>query len=114
MCELLAGAFTGGGCAGPPTSSAGLSNGMLSIYLSPDHFGTRGEFERIGREYLDWVLSARPVDPAEPVLCPATRRPATGSSAPPPACRSPPTPGRPSATPTPQRHHDPRHYAPIR
>ena len=68
MCELLAGAFTGGGCAGP--AEVGVSNGMLSIYLSPDHFGTRREFERLGREYLDWVQSARPVDPAEPVLLP--------------------------------------------
>ena len=62
MCELLAGAFTGGGCAGPADESAPVGNGMLSIYLSPDHFGTRGDFERIGRDYLDWVLAARPVD----------------------------------------------------
>jgi hydroxycarboxylate dehydrogenase B len=70
MCELLAGAFTGGSCAGPGGEEAGITNGMLSIYLSPDHFGTRAEFERVGRDYLDWVLSARPVDTAEPVLAP--------------------------------------------
>jgi len=68
--ELLAGAFTGGGCAGPPGGPPGIANGMLSVYLSPEHFGTREEFERIGREYLDWVLSARPADAAEPVLAP--------------------------------------------
>jgi uncharacterized oxidoreductase len=70
MCELLAGALTGGGCAGPPGGAPGIANGMLSVYLSPDHFGTRAEFERIGRDYLDWVLSARPEDPAAPVLAP--------------------------------------------
>jgi uncharacterized oxidoreductase len=43
---------------------------MLSIHLSPEHFGTRAEFERIGREYLDWVLSARPARSDQPVLAP--------------------------------------------
>jgi uncharacterized oxidoreductase len=70
MCELLAGAFTGGGTAGPPDGRKGIANGMLSIYLSPEHFGTRDAFVETGRAYLDWVLSARPVDAAEPVLAP--------------------------------------------
>lgn len=71
MCELLAGAFTAGGCAGPLDGPRkGITNGMLSIYLSPAHFGTQAEFERIAREYLDWVLGARPIDPAAPVLAP--------------------------------------------
>ncbi len=68
--ELLAGAFTGGGCSRPDEERRGIANGMLSVYLSPDHFGTRAEFERIGRDYLDWVLAARPEDPAAPVLAP--------------------------------------------
>ncbi|WP_084215837.1 malate/lactate/ureidoglycolate dehydrogenase [Pseudonocardia spinosispora] len=71
MCELLAGALTGGPCAGPLDGERrGISNGMLSIYLSPEHLGTRAEFERIGLDYLDWVLSARPARPGEPVLAP--------------------------------------------
>jgi hydroxycarboxylate dehydrogenase B len=70
MCELLAGALTGGGCAGPADESGRLTNGMLSIYLSPGHFGTAAAFERLGRDYLDWVLSARPIDAADPVLAP--------------------------------------------
>jgi hydroxycarboxylate dehydrogenase B len=71
MCEMLAGAFTGGGCAGPIDGPRrGITNGMLSIYLSPAHFGTQAEFERIAREYLDWVLAARPIDEAAPVLAP--------------------------------------------
>jgi len=71
MCELLGGALTGGGCAGPVTEEGrGITNGMLSIHVSPAHFGTQAEFERAGHDYLDWVLSARPVDPASPVLAP--------------------------------------------
>ena len=70
MCELLAGALTGGGCSGPVRARGRIANGMLSIYISPDHFGTRAEFEQIGRDYLDWVLSARPIDAAAPVLAP--------------------------------------------
>jgi uncharacterized oxidoreductase len=70
MCELLAGAFTAGGCAGPTESRGCITNGLLSIYLSPAHFGTEAEFQRMGREYVDWVASSRPVDPALPVLLP--------------------------------------------
>jgi uncharacterized oxidoreductase len=77
MCELLAGAFTGSGCAGPAKSKDGIANGMLSIYLSPAHFGTQAEFERSARGYLDWVLSARPVDSAQPVLLPGDPEAAT-------------------------------------
>jgi hypothetical protein len=51
----------------------------------PAHFGTRAEFERIGREYLEWVLGARPIDPDLPVLAtvtpPATWRERTAVSA---------------------------------
>jgi uncharacterized oxidoreductase len=83
VCELLAGAFTGGGCAGPPDGRAGIANGMLSIYLSPEHFGTSAEFAAAGRGYLDWVLSARPIDPDLPVLAPgdpeAAQRAARGA-----------------------------------
>ena len=40
-CELLAGAFTGGGCSGPVVGARpGIANGMLSIYISPRHFGS--------------------------------------------------------------------------
>ncbi len=78
MCELLAGAFTGSACAGPgKPEEGGIANGMLSIYLSPAHFGTQAEFERSARDYLDWVLSARPVDSVQPVLLPGDPEAAT-------------------------------------
>ncbi|MFN6251314.1 MAG: Ldh family oxidoreductase [Alphaproteobacteria bacterium] len=55
-----------------------LPRGMLSIFISPKHFGTQAEFERMGLVYADWVSQTRPADPAAPVLLPgepeATRR----------------------------------------
>lgn len=71
VCELLAGAFTGGGCSGPLMQGRSrIANGMLSIYLSPAHFGTREEFERVGRRYVDWVQTSRPSEAGSPVLLP--------------------------------------------
>ncbi|GAY12960.1 Ldh family oxidoreductase [Pseudonocardia sp. N23] len=66
MRELLGGALTGGGCSGPVTEEGR----GCSIHLSPAHSGTRAEFESAGCAYLDWVLSARPVDGDGPVLAP--------------------------------------------
>lgn len=72
MCELLGGAFTGGGMAGGPDRNGRgrINNGMLSIYLSPHHFGTQEEFERMGREYVEWVASSRPAAAGGEVLLP--------------------------------------------
>ena len=53
-----------------PTSAPASATGCCRSTCPPDHFGTRADFERMGREYLDWVLAARPVDAAEPVLAP--------------------------------------------
>ena len=70
ICEVLAGCLTGGGPAGPVEGRARIANGMLSIYLSPKHFGTEDEFRRTARAYADWVASSRPANPEEPVLLP--------------------------------------------
>ena len=43
---------------------------MLSIFLSPRHFGTQAEFERMGLAYAEWVAGCRPADPLRPVLLP--------------------------------------------
>jgi hydroxycarboxylate dehydrogenase B len=78
MCELLAGALTGGGCAGPLDGPRGrICNGMLSVYLSPSHLGTQAEFEKVGRDYLEWVLSSRPVAEGGSVLAPGDKEAAT-------------------------------------
>jgi len=77
MCEMLAGALTGGGTSGPVTERARIANGMLSVYLSPAHFGTEAAFHASGRAYVDWVLAARPAVPGEPVLAPGDKEAAT-------------------------------------
>jgi hydroxycarboxylate dehydrogenase B len=68
MCEILAGALTGGGCAGPDKPV--LQNGMLSIYMSIEQFGSKDAFASEMRQYLDFFKSAIPVDAASPVLMP--------------------------------------------
>ncbi len=70
ICELLAGALTGGGTSGPVAQRGRVANGMLSIYLSPAHFGTQAEFQRAGRAYVDWITSTRPATPGGEVLAP--------------------------------------------
>lgn len=66
-CELLAGALTGSGPAGP---GEGPYNGMLSIYVDPARFDDGfGSGAMIG-DYIDFVRSVRPIDPAKPVMSP--------------------------------------------
>jgi uncharacterized oxidoreductase len=77
MCEMLGGALTGGGTAGPVPERARIANGMLSVFLSPKHFGTQAEFERIGLAYAEWVSCCRPADPSAPVLLPGEPEAAT-------------------------------------
>lgn len=73
MCEMLAGALTGGGTSGPIEARGRIANGMLSFYVSPRHFGTQAEFEATGRAYVDWVMETAPADPANPVLAPGDK-----------------------------------------
>ena len=68
MCELLAGALTGSGTAGP--SPKRFCNGMLSIYMTPALFGSADGFAAETRAYLDFVASARPADPDGTTLLP--------------------------------------------
>ncbi|MDP4026293.1 malate/lactate/ureidoglycolate dehydrogenase [Methylobacterium sp. NEAU 140] len=67
MCELLAGALTGSGTAGPGTRR--VCNGMLSIYLAPDAFGPDAAIAEEARTYLAFLKEARPAPGAE-VLVP--------------------------------------------
>ncbi len=70
MCEILAGCFTGGGTAGPIVGKrGGITNGMLSFYMDPSHFGSQ-HFVREARAYADYVKEARPADPGGEVLLP--------------------------------------------
>ncbi|RMD63225.1 MAG: Ldh family oxidoreductase [Alphaproteobacteria bacterium] len=68
LIELLAGALTGSGCAGPGPRP--FANGMLSIYLAPERFDTEGGFVAEVKRYVAFVKSARPATPGGEVLVP--------------------------------------------
>ena len=70
VCDLLAGAFTGGGSSGPVTKRARIANGMLSIYISPKHFGSPDEFLKTAEDYVAWVKTCKPIVPGGEVLAP--------------------------------------------
>ncbi len=71
MCEILAGVLTGGETSGPIPGGkrSRISNGMLSIYLDPGHFGAK-DFVAKAFEYADYVKASRPTTPGGEVLVP--------------------------------------------
>ena len=69
MCEILGGALTGGGCAGPGERRK-IANGMLSIYMSPTVFGSANAFAEETRGYVEFFKSSRPDHPGGEVLAP--------------------------------------------
>ena len=68
MCEMLGGAFTGSGCAGPPPRP--FANGMLSIYMAADVFHTGNGFAEHVQEYVDFFRSSRPEEEGGSVMIP--------------------------------------------
>jgi uncharacterized oxidoreductase len=68
MCELLAGALTGSGTAGPGERK--FANGMLSIYMQPSAFGSREAFDHETQTYIDHFKACRPAEPGGEVLLP--------------------------------------------
>ena len=68
MCEMLAGALTGSGCAGP--AERRIANGMLSIYIGLEAMTGDHDFGAEARAYLDFFTSARPVEAGGEVLVP--------------------------------------------
>ena len=71
MCEILAGCLTGGATSGPIPGGkrSRITNGMLSIYLQPGHFGG-AHFAQAAREYALYVKASRPATPGVDVLVP--------------------------------------------
>ncbi len=71
MCEILAGCFAGSPTAGPVPGGkrGGIVNGMLSIYLHPQHFGAAG-FAETARSFAEHVRNSRPAAPGGEVLVP--------------------------------------------
>ena len=68
LCEILAGALTGSGCAAP--SQTNLANGMLSFYFRPNLFGPEAAFAEELKRYLDFFRTARPLPPSSRVMMP--------------------------------------------
>lgn len=66
-CEMLAGALTGSGTCGPGYA---FKNGMLSIYIDPARMDDGHDWASAAKEYVDFVHTIKPRDPAEPVLVP--------------------------------------------
>jgi uncharacterized oxidoreductase len=68
ICELLGGALTGNGCAGP--GARRFANGMLSIYLPTRSFDAGAGIGAETRRYIDFFKSCRPAEPGGEVLLP--------------------------------------------
>ena len=68
MVEMLAGALTGSGCAGPLPRP--LVNGMLSIYLDRQAFAAEDAFAAEVRSYVEFFKSAKPERPGGEILVP--------------------------------------------
>lgn len=68
MCELLAGALTGGGCGRADEDR--LVNNMLSIYMAEERFELGEGYAAELSRYVDFVHSARPVEPGGTVMLP--------------------------------------------
>jgi hydroxycarboxylate dehydrogenase B len=69
FCEILAGALTGGGTAGPAPRKS-VTNGMLSVYMAPDFFQSSDRFAEEVRSYVAFYKSSRAATPNDAVLVP--------------------------------------------
>lgn len=58
VCEILAGALTGGGCSNPANAGR-VINGMFSIYLNPLLFQNEPGYSTEVERFIAWVKSAR-------------------------------------------------------
>jgi hydroxycarboxylate dehydrogenase B len=72
ICDLLAGALTGGKTHSPKTIKDGtdIVNNMLSIIIDPASMGGTAYFEDEVENFVGWVKSARPQPGVDEVLTP--------------------------------------------
>lgn len=71
LCEILAGALTGNGTAGPREGARSrITNGMLSFYLRPDAIDDPQAFAQRATRFLAFCRSSRPDRPGGAVLMP--------------------------------------------
>jgi hydroxycarboxylate dehydrogenase B len=69
LCEVLAGALTGGGCSNPVNADR-VVNGMLSIYVDPARFQNDATFTAEVERFVAWVKSAEKVSADGEILMP--------------------------------------------
>jgi uncharacterized oxidoreductase len=69
ICEVLAGALTGGGCSNPANSGQ-LVNGMLSIFIDPNVFVDDAGFTAEIDRFISWVKSSATVAKDGEILMP--------------------------------------------
>lgn len=69
LCEVLAGALTGGGCSNPANADRVL-NGMLSIILDATSFQPETAFAADIHRFIAWVKSSARVTPDGDILMP--------------------------------------------
>jgi uncharacterized oxidoreductase len=69
MCEVLAGALTGGGCSNPANAGK-VVNGMLSIILDQAKFQPDATFSGEVQRFIDWVKSSAKAAPGGDILMP--------------------------------------------
>jgi uncharacterized oxidoreductase len=69
LCEVLAGALTGGGCSNPDKADR-VVNGMLSIYLDPKFFQTDAAFSAEIERFIAWVKSSEKASADAEILMP--------------------------------------------
>src|SRR2546421_264515 len=69
LCEVLAGALTGGGCSNPQNADKVL-NGMLSIYLDSSFFQKDTDFAAEIQRFIAYVKSSARVTPTGDILMP--------------------------------------------
>jgi len=69
LCEILAGALTGGGCSNPANAGR-LANGMLSIILDPSIFQVDAAFAAEIERFIAWVKSSKTVTADGEILMP--------------------------------------------
>lgn len=69
LCEILAGALTGGGCSNP-ANAGHLVNGMLSIILDPSIFQSNAAFAAEIERFIEWVKSSETATQDGEILMP--------------------------------------------
>lgn len=72
VCELLAGALTGGETCHPGnlTMTHGIWNNMLAIVFDPDRVGSHQRFEQEARQFTEWVKSSTLREGFDEILMP--------------------------------------------